>query len=160
MAKETAYEVLRDRQKSRESAALQARIKLNRSATALRALEDSLRIKEGVLRAASSRMIATMNVVREMECIITENSSGKIVLNISQEAVELKVAKQMQVASQNQASLALKDFQENLDYVQTVQGNIEVLEEEARLAQIISYAAKYVTENAVFTSSLLSPNPS
>eukprot|EP01042_Synura_sphagnicola_P031259 gene31259-40243_t len=141
MAKETAYEVLRDRQKSRESAALQARIKLNRSATALRALEDSLRIKEGVLRAASSRMIATMNVVREMECIITENSSGKIVLNISQEAVELKVAKQMQVASQNQASLALKDFQENLDYVQTVQGNIEVLEEEARLAQIISYAA-------------------
>ena len=150
IAIEAAIEVMRDRHRQREFAANESNMKLHQAIHSLKNLEDDLRIKEGVMRSASARMIASMNIARDKEEAAPTYDFELPNFDLNPSLVEFKVARKMQQNAQIQAIAATKDFDQALEMTVNMQQLVDELEHAARTSYVLSYAAKYVAENAVF----------
>mmetsp|Transcript_5540 Transcript_5540/g.5721 ORF Transcript_5540/g.5721 Transcript_5540/m.5721 type:complete len:236 (+) Transcript_5540:2-709(+) len=151
VAKHAAHEYLRERMVQREGNASHEYMKLQQQLQAFKELESIVRIKEGIMRAASARMLASMSITREKEAGISELDFEQAGYDSNTAHVEYNVAKQMQQIAQKQAITAVMEFVKAMEEYQSLQEKVIPYERQCKKAHIIAYTAKYVAENAQFS---------
>ena len=150
LAKESGFEILRERMLQRQGIAQSMLTNLLSENRKVSELENNVRIKEGIVRASSARMFASMNITRDKDIAIRDLDIEQNGYDRDPANIEHKVAKQIQQAAQRQTIIAAKDLIETLEGYQQAQDALIPLELQSRTASIVAYTAKYVTENASF----------